>query len=131
MLLEDLVPVDAFRAHAPEPGVSRFEHRGGLAGVELVADFDTDGIRGTVDRFRSLSGAESGEPSVMLDKTTLACTGAAFPGAKSAGVPGHGAWGGQPGRIRRRNVRLRGGRRERCGPGRIPGVPLRIDRRWA
>ena len=63
--------------------------------MELVADFDTDGIRGTVDGFRSLSGAELGELSVVLEKTAFTRTGAAFSGATSAGVPGHGAWGGR------------------------------------
>ena len=79
---------DAAGLHAADGSVTKF-----LADVELVADFDTDSLGGTVDAFRSLSGVALGDLSVTLEETTFLQTGDAFSGSTGADVPGSGHWG--------------------------------------
>ncbi len=79
---------DAAGLHAADGSVTKF-----LADMELVADFDTDSLGGTVDAFRSLSGVALGDLSVTLEVTTFLQTGDAFSGSTGADVPGSGHWG--------------------------------------
>ena len=79
---------DAVGLRAAGGTVDRF-----LAEVELVADFSTDMISGTVAGFRSFEGASLGEISVTLGAEALSRDGDAFSGDTSSGVLGSGKWG--------------------------------------
>ena len=79
---------DAVGLHAADGSVAKF-----LADAELVADFSADTIGGTVDAFRSFSGAALGDLSVTLEETAFLRTDGAFSGSTGAGVAGSGHWG--------------------------------------
>ena len=79
---------DAVGLHAADGSVAKF-----LADVKLVADFSADTIGGTVDAFRSFSGAALGDLSVTLEETAFLRTDGAFSGSTGAGVAGNGHWG--------------------------------------
>ena len=121
------VPPVAFGARTPD-GVATYEGdaaalltafgtaMGFTADVELVADFDSRTVGGTVDAFRPLVGELLPAPPLTLGTTAFSPQGAPFSGATSGAIPGGSEWGALDGRSRRvhgRDVRLR----RPCGSG--------------
>jgi hypothetical protein len=103
--------IPAFELGAASPvGTATYEgdavglHAGGgatttfLADAEMVADFDSRTVGGTVDGFRSLAGTPLGDLSVTLGNTDFSAQGDPFSGDTSAetasgAVAGGGKWG--------------------------------------
>ena len=82
---------DAAGLHTANGTTTRF-----LADVRLAADFGDRTVGGTVNRFRSLTGAPLGGLSVTLGATGFAADGAPFAGETASGkVSGGGRWGGR------------------------------------
>ena len=82
---------DAVGLRAADGAAAKF-----LADVEMVADFGSRTVGGTVDGFRTLSGKALAAPAVTLDRTKFSASGDAFSGETVvAGVAGGGKWGGR------------------------------------
>ena len=82
---------DAVGLRAADGAAAKF-----LADVEMVADFGSRTVGGTVDGFRTLSGEALAAPAVTLSQTKFPAGGGAFSGeTAAAGVAGGGKWGGR------------------------------------
>ena len=80
---------DAVGLRAADGAAAKFR-----ADVEMVADFGSRTVGGTVDRFRTLSGQALDAPAVTLNETDFSASGDAFSGeTTAAGVAGGGKWG--------------------------------------
>ncbi len=71
-----------------------------LADAEMVADFDSRTVGGTVDGFRTVTGKSLGDLSVALDAAAFSAEGDPFSGDTSAetmsgALAGGGKWGGR------------------------------------
>ena len=79
---------DAVGLYAADDAATKF-----LAGVELVADFDTHVVSGAVDGFRSFAGESLGDLSVALHPAQFSPRGDPFSGDAVSAMSGGGKWG--------------------------------------